>query len=81
KSEITNSFYKTLEAKCGHKIGHSNQTICAVQASEQIAEYLEIKRGDAILGVRQVSYFENGLPFEYVRTQYAVSRFECYLES
>lgn len=64
KSEITNSFYKTLEAKSGHKIGHSNQTISAVQASEQIAEYLEIKRGDAILRVRQVSYFENGLPFE-----------------
>ena len=55
KSEITNSFYKTLEAKSGHKIGHSNQTISAVQASEQIAEYLEIKRGDAILRVRQVS--------------------------
>ena len=80
KSEITNSFYKTLEAKSGHKIGHSNQTISAVQASEQIAEYLEIKRGDAILRVRQVSYFENGLPFEYVRTQYAGSRFEFYLE-
>ena len=59
---------------------HSNQTISAVQASEQIAEYLEIKRGDAILRVRQVSYFENGLPFEYVRTQYAGSRFEFYLE-
>ena len=80
KSEITNSFYKTLEAKSGHKIGHSNQTISAVQASEQIAEYFEIKRGDAILRVRQVSYFENGLPFEYVRTQYAGSRFEFYLE-
>ena len=77
-TEIT--LYKTLEAKSGHKIGHSNQTISAVQASEQIAEYLEIKRGDAILRVRQVSYFENGLPFEYVRTQYAGSRFEFYLE-
>ena len=78
KSEITNSFIKHL--KPNHKIGHSNQTISAVQASEQIAEYLEIKRGDAILRVRQVSYFENGLPFEYVRTQYAGSRFEFYLE-
>ena len=36
-----------------YKIGHSNQTISAVQASEQIAEYLEIKRGDAILRVRK----------------------------
>ncbi|MTD42242.1 UTRA domain-containing protein [Erwinia sp. CPCC 100877] len=80
KAEITQSFYKTLEGKGGHKIGHANQTISAMLASEQIAEYLKIKRGDAILRLRQISYFENGTPFEYVRTQYVGNRFEFYLE-
>lgn len=80
KTEITSSFYKTLEEKGGYKIGRANQTISAMQASEQIAEYLTIKRGDAILRLRQISYLENGCPFEYVRTQYVGNRFEFYLE-
>ena len=62
------------------KIGAAKQTISAVLASEKIAEYLEVKRGDAVLRLRQISYFEDGTPFEYVRTQYVGDRFEFYLE-
>lgn len=80
KAEITQSLYKTLEEKGGNKIGHANQTISSMLASEKIADYLEIKRGDAILRLRQVSYLEDGQPFEYVRTQYVGGRFEFYLE-
>lgn len=50
-------------------------------ASEKIADYLEVKRGDAVLRLRQISYFEDGTPFEYVRTQYVGNRFEFYLEN
>jgi len=49
-------------------------------AAEKIAEYLEMKKGEAILKVRQVSYFKDGIPFEYVRSQYVGSRFEFYLQ-
>lgn len=80
KSEITHSLYKTLENKGGNKIGSAKQTISAMLASEQIAEYLQVKRGDALLRLRQLSYFETGIPFEYVRTQYVSNRFEFYLE-
>ncbi|MBP1044955.1 GntR family transcriptional regulator [Enterococcus sp. BWM-S5] len=80
KSEVSQSLYKTLEVKGGYKIGQANQTISAMLASEQIAEYLEIKRGEAILRLRQISYLTDGRPFEYVRTQYAGNRFEFYLE-
>lgn len=80
KSEISNSLYKTLEEKGGNKIGHANQTVSAMLASEQIAEYLEVKRGEAVLRLSQLSYFEDGTPFEYVRTQYVGNRFEFYLE-
>jgi GntR family transcriptional regulator len=41
---------------------------------------LAVKRGDAILRLRQISYLADGEPFEYVRTQYVGSRFEFYLE-
>ncbi len=64
----------------GFKIGRANQTISATEASEKIAEFLNIKRGDAVLRLRQVSFFDDGRPFEYVRTQYVGSRFEFYLE-
>ena len=79
KESITNSFYRILEDE-GFKIGRANQTISATEASEKIAEFLNIKRGDAVLRLRQVSFFDDGRPFEYVRTQYVGSRFEFYLE-
>lgn len=79
KEEITESFYHTLKEK-GLEIGQANQTVTAILASEQIADYLAVKRGDAILRLRQISYLADGRPFEYVRTQYVGSRFEFYLE-
>lgn len=79
KEEITTSFYAMLE-KEGYMIGRATQIISATTASEQIADFLQMKKGEAILRLRQVSFFENGTPFEYVRTQYAGSRFEFYLE-
>ncbi|MGX7200134.1 GntR family transcriptional regulator [Enterococcus nangangensis] len=79
KNEVSQSFYQTL-ANHGYEVGHAEQTISATLAAEQIAEYLEMKRGDAILRLRQISYFADGTPFEYVRTQYAGNRFEFFLE-
>lgn len=80
KSEITSSLYRTLEEKGQKKIGGANQTISAMIASEKIADYLDIKKGDAILRMRQVSFLLDGQPFEYVRSQYVGNRFEFFLE-
>ncbi|WP_353989390.1 GntR family transcriptional regulator [Pediococcus argentinicus] len=79
KSEVTKSLYKTLEDKAGLKIGKANQTVSAMLASEKVADYLDIKRGEAILRLHQISFLEDGNPFEYVRTQYVGERFEFYL--
>ena len=64
----------------GFKIGQAEQTISAMLASERISDYLAIKRNEAVLRLKQISYFCVGQPFEYVRTQYVGSRFEFYLE-
>lgn len=80
KAEITSSLYRTLEDKAGLVLGGAKQNVTAQVASERIAELLKIKRGDPILRLRQVSFLQNGKPFEYVRTQYAGDRFEFYLE-
>lgn len=79
REEITTSLYRTLEAN-DLQIGKAQQTISAMLASERIADYLELKRGAAILRLRQVTFLTDGRPFEYVRTQYAANRFEFYLE-
>lgn len=79
RKQITSSLYRTLEEH-GLKIGHAQQTVSSMLASEKIAEYLELKRGAAILRLRQITQLGDGRPFEYVRTQYAGERFEFYLE-
>lgn len=79
RMQITSSLYQTLE-HAGYKIGHAQQTVSAMLASERIADFLAIKRGDAILRLRQVTYLGDDTPFEYVRSQYAGNRFEFYLE-
>ena len=79
RSEATKSLYNTLEERAGLVIGRAEQTVSAMLASEKVAEYLDVKRGAAILRLHQVSYAQDGTPFEYVRTQYVGERFEFYL--
>ncbi|UQS85020.1 GntR family transcriptional regulator [Apilactobacillus apisilvae] len=81
KYDVTNSFYASLEKKLGLIPKVSNQTVSATLASEKISDYLDIKKGDAILLMRQTTALQNGEPFEYVRTQYVGERFEFYLDS
>lgn len=80
RDDITEHFFKTLETN-GFEIGKSRQIIYARSASERVASYLDVSRGHAILAMTQVSYFTNGNPFEYVRSQYVGDRFEFYLEN
>ncbi|GEO58779.1 GntR family transcriptional regulator [Companilactobacillus bobalius] len=80
KEDITSSLYKALETKAGLKLGNATQTVSAILASEKIANFLNVKRGSAILRVRQVTTLDDERPFEYVRSQYAGDRFEFYLE-
>jgi len=80
KDEVTSSLYRTLEEKASLVPGKAQQTVSAMSASERIAEYLSVRRGDALLRLRQISYLQTGEPFEYVRTQYVGNRFEFYLE-
>ncbi|KOY79487.1 GntR family transcriptional regulator [Apilactobacillus kunkeei] len=81
KDDVADSFYASLKEKKNLVPKVSRQNVSATLASERIAEYLDIKKGDAILLLRQVTSLQNGQPFEYVRTQYVGERFEFYLDS
>ena len=58
-----------------YKIRESNDL-----KAKDIATYLNVKRGDPLLRMTQLSYLQDGTPFEYVHTQYVGSRFEFVLE-
>ncbi|MCT6822605.1 MAG: GntR family transcriptional regulator [Apilactobacillus sp.] len=81
KEDVSHSFYASLKEKKGLTPKVSRQNVSATLASERIAEFLDVKKGDAILLLRQVTELQNGEPFEYVRTQYVGERFEFYLDS
>ncbi len=80
KEEITEHFFQTL-VKNGYEIGKSQQTISAKIAEKEVAAYLDIDEGKGLLALTQVSYFTDGQPFEFVRSQYVGDRFEFYLEN
>lgn len=79
RKAITKGLYQALKTQ-GLEVGHAQQTVTAQLATEKVAEYLDIRRGDAVLHLRQVSFLKDSKPFEYVRTQYVGARFEFYLE-
>lgn len=80
RKDITEHFFQTLIDN-GYEIGRSEQTIYARNASERVANYLEIPKDHAVLALTQISYFTDGRPFEYVHSQYVGDRFEFYLEN
>lgn len=80
KEEVTEHFFKTLRLN-GFDIDKSQQTIYAKTASEHLAQLLGIHKGNAVLCLTQISYFTDGQPFEYVKSQYVGERFEFFFES
>lgn len=80
QTEITKHFFQTLTDN-GYEIGKSEKIISASTASDKLTDYLQVKIGHAILTLKQVSYFTDGQPFEYVRSQYVAGRFEFYFEN
>ncbi|MDF7637644.1 GntR family transcriptional regulator [Leuconostocaceae bacterium ESL0958] len=75
RSDLTESLYATLIA-AGIQPGRAEQRVTATLATERQAAFLQIKRGDPVLSVRQLSYDQEDRPFEYVRSFYAGERFE-----
>lgn len=80
RQDITTSLYRSFETKTGKRLGRAQQIVSASLASERISELLKVKKGSAVLVLRQITYLDDNQPFEYVRSQYAGNRFEFMLE-
>ncbi|MHB8627020.1 MAG: GntR family transcriptional regulator [Aggregatilineales bacterium] len=65
-AELSNqSLYALLEKQYDLYIAHGTRTIQAVLASDDQAQLLEVKVGEALFLLDSVSYLEDGTPIEY----------------
>ncbi len=76
KEDIMNSLYEAVETKLGQRIGEAEQTMEAALVSEKVAPYLDVKLGSPVMKLRQITFLEDGRPFEFTRSQYVGSRFQ-----
>jgi GntR family transcriptional regulator len=67
-------FYPILESH-GIYLREADETILAVNASEEEVRVLGVEPGEALLEMRRVSYGEDGRPVEFVRNRYRSDKY------
>ena len=75
-SKMTGSLFRFYEEDMNVKIEYSNQEIYAENATSEISELLDIKKGTALLVIDGVTHTNNDDPFEYTRVYYEASSYK-----
>jgi GntR family transcriptional regulator len=69
------SLYQYIEENLALSISEATQEIEASTADHLDAETLEIKFGDPILLIERISYLQEGIPFELVKSTFRADRY------
>jgi GntR family transcriptional regulator len=69
------SLYQYIEENLALLISEATQEIEAATADHLDAETLEIKFGDPILLIERISYLQEGIPFELVKSTFRADRY------
>jgi GntR family transcriptional regulator len=69
------SLYQYIEENLALSISEATQEIEASTADNIDAETLEIKFGDPILLIERISYLQEGIPFELVKSTFRADRY------
>jgi GntR family transcriptional regulator len=77
---VTNSLREALAQKYGVRWTHAKQAIRAVLATREQAEVLGVAPRSAVLFVERVSYSQQNVPVEFLRTYYRADRYVLYGE-
>lgn len=79
---LEKSLYQYLEDQLNLQLAYNDTTICAVSASDEVRELLELKEMPMAVLSSHISYLTDGTPFEYTETYYAPEkysfRYQCY---
>lgn len=78
KATITDSLYQAL-LNNGLVIGEAQRVVTAGVANEEVGRLLDLRAGEPVLVLSQITIDNQKQPFEFVRTQYAGSRYEIRL--
>jgi GntR family transcriptional regulator len=77
---ITNSLREALDRDYGIRWIHARQTIRAILAPRNLADLLAIRPRSALLFIERVSYSQEDVPVEFLRTYYRADRYVLYNE-
>ena len=75
-----NPLREILEQDYGIRLVNAKQVIRAIQASDKLAELLDIPLNSAMLFLERVSYAQNAVPVEFLRIYYRGDRYSLYNE-
>ncbi|MEX3021301.1 GntR family transcriptional regulator [Kluyvera sp. STS39-E] len=73
---LIDSIYRYIEIETDVSIQSQHQILRACCANSLEAKHLDIACGDPLMEIEQVSYLDNGRPFEYSIIRYRYDRFE-----
>ncbi len=73
---VSDSLFKTIEARFRLKIGYADRILRAAVADNLQAEFLKVEPGFPLMLVEGVTYLDNELPVEYVIIYYRADRYE-----
>ncbi len=73
---LMDSVYRHIEVETHFRIQSQHQTVRACRANSLEAENLHIAMIDPIMEIEQVTYLDNGMPFEYSIIHYRHDRYE-----
>lgn len=64
EKHVQGSIYSYIEGELGLRIASAHRAICAVHPSDDDARWLGVEHDTPLISVRQVSYLDDGTPFE-----------------
>ncbi|GAB5051844.1 GntR family transcriptional regulator [Pediococcus ethanolidurans] len=74
KEVLLGSIYSFLTKECGLTISGSHRIVKANKATEKDVEAMGVKHDDPVLVIKQVSYLEDGEPFEFSESHFPYQR-------
>ena len=72
---LNHSVYNYIEKTLGLKIGSAKKITRAAIATEEDRKFLKLKENEPVLEVEQISYLDNGMPFEFTTVHH---RYDCF---
>lgn len=76
KTDLTGSLYKVLADRFNITPGNATESLEAMQASQKIADILDVKAGSPVLAMERLSFDKLGKVYEYTESIYRGDKYK-----